>query len=182
MFSLRGRKKENPHGGIRHGGSLLVRKMGLEPTRHRHTHLKRACLPVPALSHIHAPSNSAWIIIASRPLSVNTFCVQPGANLLSFHSMYDAKKRSCSLCIKHSGQKSPDPVLSLIHIYLRRCCTISRFGLRHYTDRLWQTNTLFLPHSSFWWRDIPLPTPRESGHSLLQYNSPSFRCHLQRLR
>ena len=30
----------------------LVREMGLEPTRHRHTHLKRACLPIPALSHI----------------------------------------------------------------------------------------------------------------------------------
>ena len=31
---------------------LLVRKMGLEPTRHRHTHLKRACLPIPALPQI----------------------------------------------------------------------------------------------------------------------------------
>ena len=30
----------------------LVRKMGLEPTRHRHTHLKRACLPIPALPQI----------------------------------------------------------------------------------------------------------------------------------
>ena len=30
----------------------LVREMGLEPTRQRHTHLKRACLPIPALSHI----------------------------------------------------------------------------------------------------------------------------------
>ncbi len=28
---------------------FLVRKMGLEPTRHGHTHLKRACLPIPAL-------------------------------------------------------------------------------------------------------------------------------------
>ena len=26
--------------------------MGLEPTRHRHTHLKRACLPIPALPQI----------------------------------------------------------------------------------------------------------------------------------
>ena len=31
----------------------LVRKMGLEPTRHGHTHLKRACLPIPALPQIH---------------------------------------------------------------------------------------------------------------------------------
>ena len=43
---------KNPHGGIRHGGLCLVRKMGLEPTRHRHTHLKRACLPIPALPQI----------------------------------------------------------------------------------------------------------------------------------
>ena len=34
---------------------LLVRKMGLEPTRHRHTHLKRACLPIPALPHKATP-------------------------------------------------------------------------------------------------------------------------------
>ena len=33
----------------------LVRKMGLEPTRHRHTHLKRACLPIPALPHKATP-------------------------------------------------------------------------------------------------------------------------------
>ena len=25
--------------------SVMVREMGLEPTRHNHTHLKRACLP-----------------------------------------------------------------------------------------------------------------------------------------
>ena len=31
---------------------ILVRETGLEPVRLRHTHLKRACLPVPALSHI----------------------------------------------------------------------------------------------------------------------------------
>ena len=43
---------KNPHGGIRHGDLCLVRKMGLEPTRHRHTHLKRACLPIPALPQI----------------------------------------------------------------------------------------------------------------------------------
>ena len=29
--------------------SSLVRQMGLEPIRHRHTPLKRACLPIPAL-------------------------------------------------------------------------------------------------------------------------------------
>lgn len=30
----------------------LVRETGLEPVRRRHTHLKRACLPVPALAQI----------------------------------------------------------------------------------------------------------------------------------
>ena len=34
---------------------VMVRKMGLEPTRHRHTHLKRACLPIPALPHKAMP-------------------------------------------------------------------------------------------------------------------------------
>ena len=29
----------------------LVRVTGLEPVRHKHTPLKRACLPVPAHSH-----------------------------------------------------------------------------------------------------------------------------------
>ena len=33
----------------------LVREMGLEPTRQRHTHLKRACLPIPALPHKAMP-------------------------------------------------------------------------------------------------------------------------------
>ena len=39
-------------GPNRSSGLFLVRKMGLEPTRHRHTHLKRACLPIPALPQI----------------------------------------------------------------------------------------------------------------------------------
>ena len=30
----------------------LVRETGLEPVRHRHTPLKRACLPIPALSQV----------------------------------------------------------------------------------------------------------------------------------
>ncbi len=29
----------------------MVRQMGLEPIRRRHTPLKRACLPIPALPH-----------------------------------------------------------------------------------------------------------------------------------
>lgn len=31
---------------------VLVRETGLEPVRQRHTHLKRACLPVPALAQL----------------------------------------------------------------------------------------------------------------------------------
>ena len=41
------KKKKTPKGVF----FFLVRKMGLEPTRHGHTHLKRACLPIPALPH-----------------------------------------------------------------------------------------------------------------------------------
>ena len=41
-----------PMAGYAMGDLCLVRKMGLEPTRHRHTHLKRACLPIPALPQI----------------------------------------------------------------------------------------------------------------------------------
>ena len=43
----RTKKKKTPKGVF----FFLVRKMGLEPTRHGHTHLKRACLPIPALPH-----------------------------------------------------------------------------------------------------------------------------------
>ena len=45
----------------------MVRGMGLEPTRQRHTHLKRACLPIPASSHI------AEVIIALPRPVVNSF-------------------------------------------------------------------------------------------------------------
>ena len=38
----------------------VVRVMGLEPIRQRHTPLKRACLPIPAYSHL------AKIILAKK--------------------------------------------------------------------------------------------------------------------
>ena len=44
---LHKKRRRNQHSSV----FLLVRKMGLEPTRHGHTHLKRACLPIPALPH-----------------------------------------------------------------------------------------------------------------------------------
>ena len=50
----------------------MVRETGLEPVRQRHTHLKRACLPVPAFSHIETPdTSSAGIIITPGKRSVN---------------------------------------------------------------------------------------------------------------
>ena len=49
----------------------LVRKMGLEPTRHRHTHLKRACLPIPALPLIAVTARD--IITQFTPKS-QAFC------------------------------------------------------------------------------------------------------------
>ena len=57
----------------------LVRETGLEPVRQRHTHLKRACLPVPAFSHIPVCTehycSSARIIIASESPAVNRFFI-----------------------------------------------------------------------------------------------------------
>lgn len=57
----------------------LVREMGLEPTRRKHTHLKRACLPVPALSQI-----ICWLIAHDLLYPAN-FCLSTvfslGSNL-----------------------------------------------------------------------------------------------------
>ena len=47
---------------------FLVRKMGLEPTRHGHTHLKRACLPSPALPQVAAGVLTARNILPHSPL------------------------------------------------------------------------------------------------------------------
>ena len=47
----------------------MVRVMGLEPIRQRHTPLKRACLPIPALPHL----SNARVIISKRFQNVNTF-------------------------------------------------------------------------------------------------------------
>ena len=52
----------------------MVRAVGLEPTRHKHTPLKRACLPVPACSHLYINSIRANSLIILRfCLFVNTF-------------------------------------------------------------------------------------------------------------
>ncbi len=44
--------KENPKTSLTVCFGILVRVMGLEPIRRGHTPLKRACLPIPAHSHI----------------------------------------------------------------------------------------------------------------------------------
>lgn len=49
----------------------LVREMGLEPTRQRHTHLKRACLPIPALPLV---ALTARDILAQTPRKSQGFC------------------------------------------------------------------------------------------------------------
>ena len=57
--------------------TFLVREMGLEPTRQRHTHLKRACLPIPALSHILCRlsfSTTDYVIISQQYSFVKGFC------------------------------------------------------------------------------------------------------------
>ena len=58
----------------------LVRSMGLEPIRQRHTPLKRACLPVPALPHISFLSTVA--IISFNHIHVKKVNVWPGDNSL----------------------------------------------------------------------------------------------------
>ena len=51
------------------GSSLnaLVREMGLEPIRRRHTHLKRACLPIPALAHMGGLFQTACLLYRTAP-------------------------------------------------------------------------------------------------------------------
>ena len=53
----------------------MVRVTGLEPVRQRHTPLKRACLPIPAHSHILFLffANSTRDIISQSSLVVNSF-------------------------------------------------------------------------------------------------------------
>ncbi len=63
--------------------------MGLEPIRHKHTPLKRACLPIPA----HSQVKSIFIIFARRPF-VNLFFRKA---LTLFHSLvYNKEKSGCS--------------------------------------------------------------------------------------
>ncbi len=76
---------------------LLVRKMGLEPTRHRHTHLKRACLPIPALPQIAfdcKKDSSTFGGIKSSPISYLFSCPikQPLQPFLSFITVILARK------------------------------------------------------------------------------------------
>ena len=88
---------KNPHGGVRHGDLCLVRKMGLEPTRHRHTHLKRACLPIPALPQIAfdcKKDSSTFGGIKSSPILYLFSCPikQPRQPFLSFIIVIWARK------------------------------------------------------------------------------------------
>ena len=75
----------------------MVRKMGLEPTRHRHTHLKRACLPIPALPQIAfdcKKDSSTFGGIKSSPISYLFSCPikQPLQPFLSFITVIWARK------------------------------------------------------------------------------------------
>ena len=76
---------------------LLVRKMGLEPTRHRHTHLKRACLPIPALPQIAfdcKKDSSTFGGIKSSPILYLFSCPikQPFQPFLSFITVILTRK------------------------------------------------------------------------------------------
>ena len=63
------RERKKRRSSVENRRFILVRGKGLEPSRQRHTHLKRACLPIPASSHI------SWdcAIIAPRIRVVNHF-------------------------------------------------------------------------------------------------------------
>ena len=82
-------KKNRPHPVD--GSLFLVRETGLEPVRLRHTHLKRACLPVPAFSQVRF---SAWIIIASRKRKVKTFFQESDRQKKSIGSPAETHTRS----------------------------------------------------------------------------------------
>ena len=72
----------------------MVRKMGLEPTRHRHTHLKRACLPIPALPQIAfdcKKDSSTFGGIKSSPI-LYLFSCAIKRPLLSFITVILARK------------------------------------------------------------------------------------------
>ena len=72
---------------------LLVRKMGLEPTRHRHTHLKRACLPIPALPQIAfdcKKDSSTFGGIKSSPI-LQLFPAWGHLSKVSIYFMHSAK-------------------------------------------------------------------------------------------
>ena len=60
------RQRKKPRTRIACRGSRLVRVTGLEPVRQRHTPLKRACLPVPAHSHIPIITSIINIYVKNR--------------------------------------------------------------------------------------------------------------------
>ena len=71
--------------------------MGLEPTRHRHTHLKRACLPIPALPQIAfdcKKDSSTFGGIKSSPILYLFSCPikQPLQPFLSFITVILTRK------------------------------------------------------------------------------------------
>ena len=76
--------------------SILVRAVGLEPTRHKHTPLKRACLPIPACSHIKLSTIAAmtddFVIISPFRTCVNTFFKKSRRNFLGFLICFDCEK------------------------------------------------------------------------------------------
>ena len=67
-------KKQKSH-TLWYDSFILVRVMGLEPIRRGHTPLKRACLPIPAHSHIVRIFQRS-IIISFLYFLVNSYFVK----------------------------------------------------------------------------------------------------------
>ena len=53
----------------------LVRETGLEPVRHKHTPLKRACLPIPALPHLLFFSLNSFVLFVFRVIQLNYYSI-----------------------------------------------------------------------------------------------------------
>ena len=74
---------------------FLVREMGLEPTRHNHTHLKRACLPFQHSRKRPAIVSQLWRFVNS--FSITFRLLLPSSEKCRFLS----KKYEISLCTKN---------------------------------------------------------------------------------
>ena len=103
---LRKQQTRTFHQSVKGSGlNALVRVTGLEPVRRGHTPLKRACLPIPAHSHL-----SCQIIISNRSPLVNK-----NFNKIKFHLKKFLK--SSIIILSSSKCVSPDGLAHLLFCF-----------------------------------------------------------------